>query len=65
MKSETQAPVPVDAPAQPAPSKTVEVTLAKVHWHQGEEKAVGDKINVSPDQAEFLRREGVVKRRAG
>ncbi|MGU0752687.1 DUF7210 family protein [Pseudomonas aeruginosa] len=38
--------------------------MAKVHWHQGEEKAAGEKINVSPDQVEFLRREGVIKKEA-
>ncbi|WP_423812343.1 DUF7210 family protein, partial [Pseudomonas aeruginosa] len=28
------------------------------------EKAAGEKINVSPDQVEFLRREGVIKKEA-
>ncbi|EPL1356688.1 DUF7210 family protein [Pseudomonas aeruginosa] len=64
MKSETQAPAPVDAAPSAALNKAVEVTLAKVHWHQGEEKAAGEKINVSPDQVEFLRREGVIKKEA-
>ncbi|HBP6126609.1 hypothetical protein ACM7EC_03970 [Pseudomonas aeruginosa] len=64
MKSETQAPAPVDAEPSAALNKAVEVTLAKVHWHQGKEKAAGEKINVSPDQVEFLRREGVIKKEA-
>ena len=64
MKSETQAPAPVDAAPSAALNKAVEVTLAKVHWHQGKEKAAGEKINVIPDQVEFLRREGVIKKEA-
>ncbi|TEQ19311.1 hypothetical protein IPC57_31840 [Pseudomonas aeruginosa] len=64
MKSETQAPAPVDAAPSAALNKAVEVTLAKVHWHQGKEKAAGEKINVSLDQVEFLRREGVIKKEA-
>ncbi|HFO1332547.1 DUF7210 family protein [Pseudomonas aeruginosa] len=64
MKSETQAAAPVDAAPPAALNKAVEVTLVKVHWHQGKEKAAGEKINVSPDQVEFLRREGVIKKEA-
>ena len=64
MKSDPQVPATVDAAPPAALNKAVEVTLAKVHWHQGEEKAAGEKINGSPDQVEFLRREGVIKKEA-
>ncbi|WP_162951787.1 DUF7210 family protein, partial [Pseudomonas aeruginosa] len=53
MKSDPQVPATVDAAPPAALNKVVEVTLAKVHWHQGKEKAAGEKINVSPDQVEF------------
>ncbi|MER0899056.1 hypothetical protein AAA538_05920 [Pseudomonas aeruginosa] len=46
MKSDPQVPAAVDAAPPAALNKAVEVTLAKVHWHQGKEKAAGEKINV-------------------
>lgn len=43
MKSDPQVPAAVDAAPPAALNKAVEVTLAKVHWHQGKEKAAGER----------------------
>ncbi|MDF5919860.1 hypothetical protein P4133_10695 [Pseudomonas aeruginosa] len=36
MKSDPQVPAAVDAAPPAALNKAVEVTLVKVHWHQGQ-----------------------------
>lgn len=62
MKSDFQVLVMVDIVFLVVLNKVVEVILVKVYWYQGEEKVVGEKINVSFDQVEFLCCEGVIKK---
>lgn len=64
MKSETQAPAPVDAAPSAALNKAVEVTPGQGALAPGQGEGGRRKINVSPDQVEFLRREGVIKKEA-
>jgi hypothetical protein len=44
-----------------APPKKVEVELVKPHTHAGHEYAPGAKIEVRPDQAEWLKERGIIK----
>ncbi|RCX32078.1 DUF7210 family protein [Thioalbus denitrificans] len=54
-KTETQA-----ATVQ-EPAERVEVTIRKEgHTHRGKPCAVGDKIRVTPRQAEWLKEQGVI-----
>ena len=44
-----------------AVERTIEVTLAKAHRHCGETYQPGDKIKVSEDERDFLKKQGVLE----
>ncbi|KJK03567.1 hypothetical protein UB43_03455 [Pseudomonas sp. 21] len=54
-------PKPSPAAGQPAEEpKLVSVKLNKPHTHNGQEKKVGDTIDVTADQEAWLKRKGVI-----
>lgn len=48
-------------PAETAPADQVEVELVKAHTHAGIEYGPGERIEVRPEQAEWLRALGVAR----